>query len=123
MPRLEQDKMLTINATTPDPAAANSLFTFLAQRFQTSYNMLNCPQLLNIPNPVTTQKDNNGAVISATFNQPTTGMPVPTAAAPDCNINGQLINGCTGTPTINGQPCTLSFANNTVTLNCPAKKP
>ena len=67
MPRLVKDQPLTINATSPDPAAANSLFTFLAQRFQAAYNLLNCTQLLNTPNPVTTQKDANGVVISATF--------------------------------------------------------
>jgi hypothetical protein len=117
MPRLDLDKSLTINAPAPVPAAANSLFTFLALRFQTSYDNLNCPQLLNIPNPVKTKADNNGVVISARFNMQAIGP----GSTPDCNINGQLINGCTGTVTINGQSCTLLYAKETVTLNCPTK--
>lgn len=120
MPRLALDKQFTINATTPDAGAANSLFTFLAQRLQASYNNLNCPQLLNMPNPVTTKTDNKGVVISASFK----GLPAtpPVAAnAPNCNINGQLVNGCKGSVTLNGQTCTLAFANNTVKMNCPVK--
>ena len=117
MPRLVLDKPLTIKGQTPDAGMANTLFTFLAQRFQASYNNLNCQMLLNIPNPVTTQTDANGVVISATYNMQATSMP----PGLDCNINGQLINGCTGTATVDGQSCPLSFANNTVTLNCPAK--
>jgi len=122
MPRLVLDKPLTINAQTPDAGAANNLFTFLAQRFQASYDNLNCPMLLNIPNPVKTKTDANGAVITATFNMQATGDPISTAPAPNCRINGQTVNGCTGTATINGQSCTLSFVNNTVTLTCPTKQ-
>jgi hypothetical protein len=121
MPRLIMDKPLTINATTPDAAMANSLFTFLAMRFQASYTNLNCQQLLGKPNPVQTQTDNNGVVISATFNMQTTGMPTPGAPTPDCNVNGQTIKGCAGKATINGQLCTLSFSNNTVMFNCATK--
>ncbi|HVB72910.1 MAG TPA: hypothetical protein VNE38_05085 [Ktedonobacteraceae bacterium] len=125
MPRLQLDKPLTIVATTPDAAMANSLFTFLAMRFQTSYNMLNCPQLLNIPNPVTTQTNNNGVVISATFNMQATTMPMPVpAVGPDCNINGTVLAGCTGTTTINGVTCSFAYDvnNHLVNINCPAKQ-
>lgn len=100
---------------------ANNLIAFLAQRFQASYNNLNCPMLLNIPNPVTTQTDANGVVTSATFNMQAISMPIPTAQGPNCIIDGQLINGCTGTATINGQTCPLSFENNIVSLACPTK--
>src|SRR5207249_2115593 len=68
LPRLQRDKPLTIQAPTPNASVANNLFTFLAQRFQESYNLLECPQLLNRANPVTTRTDANGVVISATFN-------------------------------------------------------
>lgn len=122
MPRLVLDKPLTVRAQTPDAGVANTLFTFLAQRFQTSYNNLNCTMLLSIPNPVKTKTDANGVVISATFNLQATGDPIPTASAPNCRINGQLVNGCMGTATISGQACTLSFANNTVTLTCLMKQ-
>src|SRR5581483_5770186 len=38
--------------------------------------------------------------------------------APNCNINGTTVAGCMGTVTINGQTCTLAFANGTVTETC-----
>ena len=81
IPRLKLDEPLTINAPTPDAGAAKNLFTFLAQRFQASYNNLNCSQLLNMPNPVTTQTDTNGVVISATFSGQATSTPVPPTSA------------------------------------------
>ena len=65
--RLKLDQTLTQNAASPMPAAANSLFTFLAQRFNASYTNLNCQNLLNQPNPVTVQTDGNGVAIGATF--------------------------------------------------------
>ena len=113
--RLQLDKPLTINAGTPDAAAANSLFTFLAQRFQGSYDNLNCPQLLKMPNPVTTQKDGNGIVVSANFNM----MTPPVNNQLNCEVNGQQLAGCKGTAVINGATCTFSVNNNTVTVNCP----
>jgi hypothetical protein len=67
MRRLIYDQRLTQNAVSPDPNAANSLFTFLAMRFQTSYTNLNCAALLKIANPVKTKLNGNGTVIAATF--------------------------------------------------------
>jgi hypothetical protein len=79
LPRLKQDQPLTSAATTPIAAVANSLFTFLAQRFNASYTILNCAALLNIPNPVTIQTDSNGVAIAATFATGTsTAAPTPT---------------------------------------------
>jgi hypothetical protein len=58
-------------ALSPDPAVANSLFTFMALRFSGTYMLLNergltCADLLGQPNPVKlTLKD--GIVIDATF--------------------------------------------------------
>ncbi|HXX79021.1 MAG TPA: hypothetical protein VEI53_11035 [Ktedonobacteraceae bacterium] len=150
IPRLQLDQQFTANTGSPDAGAANNLFTFLAQRFQASYDILNCQQLLNMPNPVTTQTDGSGVVISATFNTNGNGngngngnsIPTPTpantttpatptptntttttgASAPNCSVDGQAINSCSGTVTINGQQCTLSFTNNTVDINCPAQQ-
>ncbi len=68
LPRIQLDMPLTINATTPAADAANSLFTFLANRFMQSYTNLNCQNLLNKPNPVTVQTDGNGVVTAATIN-------------------------------------------------------
>jgi hypothetical protein len=67
LPRLQRDRPLTIRAPSPNAAVANTLFTFLAQRFQASYTLLRCAQLLKRANPVTVQTDANGVVISATF--------------------------------------------------------
>jgi len=53
---------------SPDPAVANSLFTFLAQRFVASYEILNCQALLNQRDPITLYTDPNGVVIDATIN-------------------------------------------------------
>jgi len=68
--RIQLDMQLTQGRGSPDPAAANSLFTFLAQRFVASYgaNGLNCVGLLNTPDPLAVTTDDNGVAISATFN-------------------------------------------------------
>lgn len=68
--RIKLDMPLTQGKPSADPAAANSLFTFLAQRFVTAYgpNELNCVGLLNTPDPIAVTTDGNGVAISATFN-------------------------------------------------------
>ncbi len=68
--RLVTDAPLTGAANSPDPAAANSLFTFLAQRFQTTFEGppgtgLQCAAANQ--GPVQAQKDANGVAISATI--------------------------------------------------------
>jgi hypothetical protein len=119
IPRLQLDKLLTIAGTSPDPAAANDLFTFLAQRFQASYTNLNCRPLLHMPNPVTTQTNAEGVVISATFkvNDPST--------ATNCAVNGTVLAGCNGTASINGISCTFTFDKeaNQVRITCPGVNP
>jgi hypothetical protein len=68
--QLDMKLKLTQGRPSPDPAAANSLFTFLAQRFDASYgaNGLNCAGLLNVPDPITVTTDADGVAIDATFN-------------------------------------------------------
>jgi hypothetical protein len=68
IPRIKMDSPITVNAASPLPAAANSLFTFLAMRANQSYTNLNCQNLLNMPNPITLIADGNGVVINAAFN-------------------------------------------------------
>jgi hypothetical protein len=122
MPRIILDKQFTIGLPSPDTGAANSLFTFLAQRAQGSFDNLGCKDLLHMDNPVKTVTNKDGVVTSATFNQQAIGVPVqpnPPTNAPNCNINGTTIKGCSGTTRINGQTCLVSFANNTVKLTCP----
>lgn len=68
--RIQLDMQFTQGQGSPDPAAGNSLFTFLAQRFVATYgpNGLNCVGLLNTPDPVAVTTNDNGVAISAIFN-------------------------------------------------------
>jgi hypothetical protein len=116
--RMLLDARLTRARPSPDPAAANTLFTFLAQRFVTTFeaNGLNCMKLLDRPDPVKVKKDDNGVAIDATINGVTVNTPI------DCSVNGMVLVGCTGTTTINGQTCAFLFDRNAhqVKITCPA---
>ena len=70
--RIQPDRLLLNEAVltaspSPVPAAGNSLFTFLAQRFVASYQILGCAGLINKPDPVTVTTDANGVAVSATI--------------------------------------------------------
>jgi hypothetical protein len=101
-----------------DPAVANSLFTFLAQRFVFAFekNGLNCVKLLDQPDPVKVKTDDNGVAIDATINGTQVRNPL------NCSVNGTVIFGCLGTTTINGQSCSFAFDANKkqVNITCPA---
>jgi hypothetical protein len=116
--RMMLDAHLTKAIPAPDPAVANTLFTFLAQRFVTSYeaNGLNCMKVLRQPDPISVKTDGNGVAINATINGTTIFTPV------DCSINGTMMVGCTGTTTINGQTCSFLYDRNAhqVKITCPA---
>jgi len=116
--RIQLDARLTKTRPSPDPAAANTLFTFLAQRFVTTFeeNGLNCMKLLGQPDPITVKTDGDGVAVDATINGTTIFTPV------DCSINGTLFLGCSGTTTINGQTCSLVYDRNAhqVKITCPA---
>ncbi len=116
--RMMQDAQLTRAIPAPDPAVANTLFTFLAQRFVTSYeaNGLNCMKLLRQPDPIKVKTDENGVAVDATIN----GKTISTAV--DCSINGTVMIGCSGTTTINGQSCSFVYDRNAhqVKITCPA---
>lgn len=123
--RLLLDTNLTIEQPSPDTAVANSLLTFLEQRFVTTYeaNGLNCGGLLGQPDPITVQVDGNHVAINGTIN----GIPNGNnnnggnGNPPNCVINGTSLAGCTGTTTINGQICTFAFDANAkqVNVTCP----
>lgn len=118
--RLLLDAHLTKLQTSPNPAAGDTLFTFLAQRFVFSYEAtgLNCVQRLNQPDPVKLKKDGNGVTIDASIDGTIVAQPV------SCSINGTLIYGCSGSATINGQTCSLTYDRNTreVNITCPANQ-
>jgi hypothetical protein len=52
---------------SPFPNMANSLFTFMAQRFSATYQILNCKVLLNQPDPVTLTTSALGIVTGASI--------------------------------------------------------
>lgn len=131
--RIQLDMQFTQGQNSPDPAAANTLFTFLAQRFVASYgaNGLNCVGLLNMPDPVAVTTDGNGVAISATFNAgntdtqnqntnpatggdttPTAGVPT-TTATPTSSPTVVPTTGVDGTPTPTTVPDTTPTATPT----------
>jgi hypothetical protein len=71
-PRLQLDRQFTIGQPSPDPAVANSLFTFLAQRFVVTFGAaapgLGCQARTGVPDPVSVQTDGNGVAVAATIN-------------------------------------------------------
>ena len=125
--RLQLDSQWTLQGLSLDPAVANSLFTFLAQRYAFSYgkNGLNCRQLLGKPDPVKVKTNGNGIAIAATINGTGVGGGGGgTGSNPvNCSVNGTVLTGCSGTSTINGQTCsfTLDQNANEVKITCPTK--
>jgi|HubBroStandDraft_6_1064221.scaffolds.fasta_scaffold231722_1 hypothetical protein len=63
--RMFRDEGILKGFKSPDPGAADTLFTFLAQRFVASYQILNCDSLIHKPVPITVSADSNGVVIHA----------------------------------------------------------
>jgi len=53
---------------SPDPGVADSLFTFMAQRFVASFDILNCGVRLNLPDPISITTNDQGVTIGATIN-------------------------------------------------------
>jgi hypothetical protein len=53
---------------SPVASAATTLFTFMAQRFVASYEILNCATLISAPDPITVTTNSAGVATSATLN-------------------------------------------------------
>lgn len=115
LPRLRLDRQLTVNAASPDTAAANSLFTFLAQRFMQSYTNLNCQNLLHMPNPVTVQTNGNGVAIAATFNTNRNNRPATTGN----NTNNQPAGGVNTPPAATATATPATTVSPTVDPSAP----
>ena len=64
---LANQKALTAFAS-PDTGAANSLYTFLAQRFVATYQLLECGNLVNQADPVSVTTNAAGVAVSAAVN-------------------------------------------------------
>ncbi len=112
IPGLQTDKANFVNQASPDTGAANSLFTFLANRLNASLGAggLNCTGLLNIQNPVTLTTDANGVVTDATFAAPAAAKAAVTtnAAAATANTTTTTV---TTTDTV-GAPITVQATGN-----------
>lgn len=52
---------------SPDPTVADSLFTFMAQRFVASFDILQCGTLLNITDPISVTTNAQGVTTGATI--------------------------------------------------------
>jgi hypothetical protein len=66
--RIQQDRSFFLTAPSPDTGAANSLYTFMAQRWAASLTNLNCAKIVDVPKqPVTLVTDASGVVTDATF--------------------------------------------------------
>ena len=46
------------------------MYTFMAQRFAASYDILGCADLLDIPDPISITQDKNGVAVKATIDLP-----------------------------------------------------
>jgi len=129
--RLQLDKQFTIVAPSADPAVANSLFTFLAQRLNATYgaNGLNCIGLLNKPNPVAVTVT-NGIATAATITIPGTAGNGGANGTPALSVNGTaaqfangqaqvMVNKQLATATLNGTAVTIidGAANNNGNAN------
>jgi hypothetical protein len=75
--RMMQDQALLMpdaahptRGLSPDPGAADSLFTFLAQRFVASYDILGCADLLRVPDPIALTINADGITTGAALNGP-----------------------------------------------------
>jgi hypothetical protein len=68
--RLLLDQALLLSKPSPVADDANSMFTFLAQRFAASYDILGCSDLVKIPDPVSFTQNQDGVAVSATIDLP-----------------------------------------------------
>ena len=72
------DRKLTSAAASPFPDQADTLFNFLALRFNGTFSMLTCDALLDVTNPVEL-KTTDGIVVDAKVNL-NPGRPIASAA-------------------------------------------
>jgi hypothetical protein len=84
-PRIIKDATFTAQWTTPDPAMGNTLFTFLAQRFATSYTNLNCQHFLGKKSPIAVKLNGDGVAVKVIFK----GDAVSTGDNNSSNNNGK----------------------------------
>ena len=69
-PRLIKNREALTAGPSPVASAANSLYTFMAQRFVASYGLLDCGGLTEIADPVSVTLDTNGVAVGAAITWP-----------------------------------------------------
>jgi hypothetical protein len=65
LPKMVLDQKFDSNFPSIAPAAASNTFTFVAQRWVASWELLTCPNLINIDAPITLTTDANTGVVTA----------------------------------------------------------
>ena len=115
--RVKLDRSLTRKAKSPDSGAANSLFTFLAQRLNGSFDTLDCGTLLHRKNPVALVTDKQGVVVDARLEAAQVPVPVPTpsssassSARPTPSTSTSARPTPTPTPTVTSTPTPTTTA-------------
>jgi hypothetical protein len=89
--RIEQDKNFFVNQPSPDTAAADNLYTFMAQRWDATLTNLNCDKIINVPKtPVTLTTDADGVVTNAVFGNAC--KPIPRRGNPRGNSDSTSAN-------------------------------
>jgi len=86
--RMLNNERVLVTGGSPDAAAANSLYAFLAQRYATSFSVdgLNCQSLLNVAPPVIPIKNANGVFVGATITPPNAASSTTTGILTTTNI-------------------------------------
>ena len=107
--------LMTVNGQ-PKPQL-QAMADMIAQTRTGSLTPLSTPVSTVTTMPVSTPVPNTTATPISTA----TATSVATGTPPNCALNGNLIRGCTGSVQMNGQVCTTSFANNTVSITCSQK--
>ena len=81
LPKMVLDQTLDSNFPSIAPAAASNTFTFLAQRWVASWQLLTCQNLINIAAPITLTTDaNTGVVTAATIDTATLNTDIASIA-------------------------------------------
>ena len=81
LPKMTLDQAMETNFASLAPAAANNTFTFVAQRWVASWQLLNCQSLINIAAPITlTTNANTGVVTAAKINTKTMNSDIESIA-------------------------------------------
>jgi hypothetical protein len=94
--RLLKNFKTLINFPSPTVTVADSLFTFLAQRFFQAFgrNNLNCIDILGVNNPVNLTVNADGVIVGAIIVPPTDGM--NTVMTPPARVTVPTPNAATG---------------------------